>query len=106
MAVPLTKYVPLKLLDDTVQNTIRSGVAITSMAQCVEELVLNSVDAGAARISIDVDLSEFLLRVEDDGQGLKKDDLALIGTRYVLNLYFCHLLQSQVTKVNNILREK
>jgi len=70
-----------KLLDAGIKDLIRSGVAITSVTQCVEELVLNSIDAEANRISVHIDLSEFKLRVEDDGSGIKKHDLDIIGTR-------------------------
>jgi len=54
---------------------------ITTVAQCVEELVMNSIDAGASYISIYMDLSVFRLEVEDDGQGISKDDVDIIGTR-------------------------
>ena len=53
----------LQLLEAGVCARLRSGVAITSMAQCVEELVENCVDAGATCIAVRVDVSRFKLQV-------------------------------------------
>lgn len=72
-----------RILGDNVRDLIRSGVAITSVTQCVEELVLNSIDAEATRIFVDVDLSDFIIRVEDNGTGIIRKDFDIIGTRLV-----------------------
>ena len=53
----------LKLLDSSVRSRLRSGVAVTSMVQCVEELVENSVDAGATCIAVRVDVSRYKIQV-------------------------------------------
>lgn len=53
----------LRLLEASVRARLRSGVAITSMAQCVEELVQNCIDASATCVAVRVDVCRFKLQV-------------------------------------------
>lgn len=53
----------LKFLEPALRSRLRSGVAITSVAQCVGELVENSIDAGATCIAIRVDITKFKIQV-------------------------------------------
>ena len=53
----------LCFLEEGVRTRLRSGVAITSMAQCVEELVENCIDAGGTCIAVRVDLSRYRIQV-------------------------------------------
>ena len=64
-----------------VQAKLRSGVAITSFQQCVEELILNSVDAKATCVAVRVDVACGKIQVVDNGHGMAKDELGLVADR-------------------------
>ncbi len=53
----------LCLLDEALRSRLRSGVAITLVAQCVAELVENSIDAEAKCVAVRVDLTKFKIQV-------------------------------------------
>uniref|UniRef100_A0A8C4N9D4 MutL homolog 3 n=1 Tax=Eptatretus burgeri TaxID=7764 RepID=A0A8C4N9D4_EPTBU len=73
-----------------VQTRLRSDVAVASAAQCLEELVLNSLDAGASCVAIRSALHEFRLQVVDNGTGMSRADLEKLGRRYFTSK--CHKL--------------
>ncbi|XP_053141843.1 DNA mismatch repair protein Mlh3 isoform X2 [Hemicordylus capensis] len=72
----------IRCLAEEVQASLRSGVAISSLGQCVEELVLNSLDANATCVAIRVDPETFKVQVVDNGSGMGKEDLNKVGNRY------------------------
>lgn len=72
----------IKCLPKEVQGKLRSGVALPSLQQCVEELVLNSIDAGTTCIGVRVDMDAFKVQVIDNGGGLSAEDLGCVGNRY------------------------
>lgn len=72
----------IKHLVEDVRARLRSGVTVNSLGQCVEELVLNSIDAKATCIAIRVDLEAFKIQVVDNGSGMGKEDLKAVGKRY------------------------
>lgn len=47
----------IRQLDPHVVARVRSGVTATTFAQCAEELVMNSVDAGATTVEVKVGYS-------------------------------------------------
>ena len=68
-------------LPEDVKATIRTGVALTSFAQAVEEMVLNSIDAGATSVAVRVDLPYFKIQVVDNGSGITLEQLSSVGQR-------------------------
>ncbi|XP_060069042.1 serine-rich adhesin for platelets-like [Ylistrum balloti] len=78
-------------LSPEVRSYLRTGVALCSITQCMEELVLNSVDAGATCIAVRIDLSCFKIQVVDNGTGMTQSQLELIGQRYHTSK--CHTME-------------
>ncbi|KAL2634380.1 hypothetical protein R1flu_005859 [Riccia fluitans] len=69
-------------LSNAVVSRLRSGTIISDIAQIAEELVCNSIDAGATQIQTEVDVEACSLKVEDDGCGISRNDLTLVGERH------------------------
>lgn len=69
-------------LDKNVINQIAAGEVIERPYSVVKELVENSIDAGATRISIDVSNECRDLRVADNGSGIYPDDIVLAFSKH------------------------
>ena len=74
----------IRRLSEDVRGQLRTGVALTGVAQCVEELVLNSVDAGATCVAVRIDLQSVTIQVVDNGAGITKEQLPHVGQRLAM----------------------
>lgn len=73
----------IKLLSEQVANQIAAGEVIERPASVVKELVENSLDAGAKKISVEIQAGgRSLVRVADDGIGMSRDDALLCLERH------------------------
>lgn len=72
----------LRPLPAEVIHKLRSGVAVVSLAHCMEELVLNALDAGATCIAVRLNMHYHKVQVVDNGHGMPRDQLENCGERY------------------------
>lgn len=73
----------VRLLPEQVANQIAAGEVIERPASIVKELVENSLDAGATRITVEIQAGgRSLVRVTDDGAGMNRDDALLCLERH------------------------
>tara|TARA_Y100000310_G_C20638184_1_gene792383 strand:+ start:184 stop:1836 length:1653 start_codon:yes stop_codon:yes gene_type:complete len=70
----------IKVLDEKLVNKIAAGEVIEKPVNVVKELIENSLDAGADDITIEV--KENLIRIQDNGCGMSKEDLILCLKRH------------------------
>lgn len=73
----------IRVLADHVANQIAAGEVVERPSSVAKELVENSIDAGATRITVEIEAGgRRLLKVSDDGEGMVRDDAILAFERH------------------------
>lgn len=72
----------IKQLSKHLINQIAAGEVIERPASVVKELVENSVDAGATKVSVEVSNECRDLRIADNGSGIHPDDIMLAFSKH------------------------
>ena len=73
----------IRVLPDHISNLIAAGEVVERPASVAKELIENAIDAGATRITVDIEGGgRRLLKIADDGEGMVRDDAVLAFERH------------------------
>ena len=74
---------PIHILPDALVARIAAGEVVERPSSAVKELIENAIDAGATEIRIEcAEGGRRLLRITDNGQGIRADEVALAFTHH------------------------
>ncbi|XP_038970989.1 DNA mismatch repair protein MLH3 isoform X7 [Phoenix dactylifera] len=77
----------IKRLPRSVHSPLRSSIVLFDLPKVVEELIYNSIDAGATKVYVSINIRACYVKVEDDGCGITRDGLVMLGEKYVTSKF-------------------
>lgn len=81
---------PIRLLEPVITNQIAAGEVVERPASVVKELLENSLDAQADALDIEIEQGGIgLIRVRDNGCGIRESDLHLALSRHATSKISC-----------------
>ncbi|XP_072973174.1 DNA mismatch repair protein MLH3 isoform X2 [Typha angustifolia] len=90
----------IKRLPRSIHSPLRSSVFLFDLPRVVEELIYNSVDAGANKVDVSIKVKACYVKVEDDGGGITRDGLVMLGENCATSKY--HLMHGEESSTGNL----
>jgi DNA mismatch repair protein MutL len=89
---------PIKIMPPELASQIAAGEVIERPASVVKELLENSLDADATRISINIqDAGKKLIEIQDNGTGIQKEEISLAAERHSTSKLFSSEQLNQIS---------